>query len=119
MSPPALELEQVLLGNGGEVKIGMPIFPPLFRFTLSADDLANIGDCLLSEDLPPHDSRSLGFLLLELMELGTRMADCNSLELRSPSGWGDQIQEFLRHTACEQLEVLKKVRLTQNVRFIC
>ena len=71
--------------------------------------LANIGDCLLSLMAPLHNAQSLGYLLFELMEPGTRMSDPRTLELRSSSPWGEQIRDFLAQTSQTSLEALQTV----------
>lgn len=72
-------------------------------------NLANIGDCLLSLEPPLHNALSLGYLLFELMEPGTRMADPSTLELRLPSLWGEEIRGFLAETTKARLGELQSV----------
>ena len=57
------------------------------------------------------DVRSLGFVMMELMEPLTHMLNPRSTELKSPENWKDGfgIKDFLSATQYQPLEELKEV----------
>lgn len=63
-----------------------------------------------SEGDQQRDYRSLGLLMIRLMERSTSLEDPDSIELRSPELWDQQIKDFLKETSNSSGETLQKVR---------
>jgi hypothetical protein len=63
------------------------------------------------------DVRSLGFVMMELMEPSTYLLHPRSAELKSPENWKDGfgIKDFLRATQNQSLEELKEVSFSTSV----
>lgn len=55
------------------------------------------------------DFRSLGLLMVRLMERSTNLQSPDSLELQNPEKWDDSIKNFLKETAWSPGEVLQEV----------
>lgn len=80
--------------------------------------LANIGDSFvanrrLDTDNERCDVRSIGSVMMELMEPHTYIMEPNSTVLRNSAIWKDAfgIEEFLRATFNRSLRELRKVRI--------
>ncbi len=56
-----------------------------------------------------RDYRSLGLLMIRLMERSTSLEDPDSVELRNPELWDQQIRDFLKETSNSSGETLQKV----------
>lgn len=77
--------------------------------------LANIGDCVLeerrlTESMEKEDVRSVGYMMLELMEADTSLARPKSIQLQRSEDWkdGTGIKEFLAATHTMSREQLYK-----------
>ncbi|KAH8653977.1 hypothetical protein BGZ60DRAFT_568489 [Tricladium varicosporioides] len=76
--------------------------------------IANIGESFIrnrytTAESRRNDSRSIGFVMMELMEPTTYILNPHSAELRSPEKWkdGSGIQSFLSATQHQSLEQLR------------
>ncbi|KAL2049561.1 hypothetical protein ABVK25_010140 [Lepraria finkii] len=82
--------------------------------------LANIGPSMLRGAVSSHheqeDLRALGLLMVQLMELDTSLQAPDSLELKNPDIWDEQIVKFLKKTASCSRETLQEVRLPPTGR---
>ena len=79
-------------------------------------NIANIGQCGLDEqDLTStaglDDARSLGYMMMELMEIKTSILQPRSITLQSPQLWEDNtgIKKFLGATQHESIAALSRV----------
>lgn len=82
-----------------------------------AYSLANIGDCVLNghtltDATARNDVRSVGLVMVELMEPETIIRSPAQTNLAHPEVWKDEsgIKDFLSATKTQSLEILKKVR---------
>ena len=80
------------------------------------EPVANIGDCILeerrlTESMEKEDVRSVGYMMLELMEADTSLARPKSIQLQRPEDWknGTGIKEFLAATHETSREQLYRV----------
>lgn len=66
----------------------------------------------LTESMEKEDVRSVGYMMLELMEADTSLARPKSIGLQRPENWkdGTGIKEFLAATHTTSREQLYKVR---------
>ena len=60
------------------------------------------------------DFRSLGLLMVRLMERSTSLDNSDSLELKHPEKWDDPIKSFLNGTARLPGEALQDVRVISD-----
>ena len=79
--------------------------------------LANIGECILEErrltdTTKRDDARSIGYMMMELMEPATNFLNGQTIELEHPEKWNDNtgIRDFLAATHTTSEEELCKVR---------
>ncbi|KAL2048941.1 hypothetical protein ABVK25_010794 [Lepraria finkii] len=74
--------------------------------------LANIGQSMLkgtdSSQNEQKDFQALGLLMIRLMELGTSLQHPDSIELRKPEEWDEEIKDFLNKTTQSPGDVLQK-----------
>ena len=80
--------------------------------------IANIGESfaqnrIITAEARENDIRTIGFVMMELMEPTTYIRDPRSTELQNPGKWKDGwgIKDFLRATQHQSLEGLKNVSL--------
>ncbi|EXJ56210.1 serine/threonine protein kinase [Cladophialophora psammophila CBS 110553] len=105
----------IMLNLDGSVKIGKSKFsssPPQLMA------IANIGESfarnrIITAETRQHDIRTIGFVMMELMEPTTYILDPQSAGLQNPGKWkeGWGIKDFLRATQHQSLEGLKNVSL--------
>ena len=56
-----------------------------------------------------RDIRSIGLLVVRLLERSTSLQNPDSLDLENPGKWDDAIKSFIQETASSSAEVLQKV----------
>ena len=110
----ALDCSTVLLDLNGRVKIGK-----LQRGTVQGLLLkhsANVGDSLiekrqLDQNSERNDVRSIGAIMMELMEPTTYILDSQSTELKDADKWKNSlgVEDFLAATQSQSLQELKQV----------
>ena len=78
---------------------------------------ANIGECILEERrltdaTEREDVRSIGYIMMELMEPATSFGNSRTIDLKHPEEWKDNtgIKDFLAATQTVSREELCKVR---------
>ena len=57
-----------------------------------------------------EDFQALGLLMIRLMEKGTSLQHPDSIELRKPEEWDEEIKDFLNKTTYSPGDVLQKVQ---------
>ena len=85
--------------------------------------IANIGDCILEENVLTDETGrldvcSLGFMMIELMESDTSLRQPKQARLARPEVWKDEsgIKEFLDATQNSSLIDLKKVSISTKAK---
>ncbi len=111
----ALDCNTILLDLNGRVKIGKFRGRPGVGRLLMCQ--ANIGDSFiekrqLNPDSERNDIRSLGAIMMELMEPTTYILDAQSTKLKDSDKWKNSlgVEDFLAATQHKSLQELKQVR---------
>ena len=110
-----LDCTQVLFNAEGNIKLGR-LRTPLRKPSLT--DAANIGESMahgkgLNQLREKEDVRSLGWLMMEIMEPETSLTRPQSMHLLQPRRWenGLGIKPFLESTCDSTISMLIKVRV--------
>ena len=117
MSYGKLTSENIRLSRTGSVKISestLPGFAALANRMAKANFWESTWDSSASSQ-EQQDVRSLGLVMVEMMEPGTSLEDPNTLILKGLRPWSGEIKSFLKKTENAGIKDMLQVCLTQRL----